>query len=189
VFPAYLLRVSPNTSAPYLTMISWHDLRWSVYQGFWPPYNRLPDEECLELDSEPEEKQRHEPSSVWPKTSSGWLLLLLVDLAIVLVLLHSLEPLITLLRLNDRLFSPKVTLPSSSTAHIGNCTRHSNRIPLILHQTTATDVIPEFWVQSQQSCQKAYADFEYKVRWSIFLKSRNNLCRRESSVLSRNMFI
>lgn len=143
-------------------MKSWHDLRCLVLPGLRPTYDKLRDEECLELESESECRHRHE-WGVWPKKATGWLVLLLVDLMIVVVLLHSLEPLITLLRVNEELFSPRVTLPSPSFSYTLNGTVQSNRIPFILHQTTATEDIPERWIQPQESCKKAYSDFEYKV--------------------------
>ncbi|UKZ57856.1 hypothetical protein TrVGV298_011717 [Trichoderma virens] len=48
---------------------------------------------------------------VSPVTAAVFLLLLLVDVAIVGLLLYSLEPLITLLRRNDEVFSPRITIP------------------------------------------------------------------------------
>lgn len=92
-------------------------------------------------------------------------LLLVVDLAIVGVLLYTLEPLITLLRRNEELFTPTVTLPLNGTAgasyYSGDLDRQ--KIPRILHQTTANSTIPDKWVKSQQSCKETYSDFEYKV--------------------------
>jgi hypothetical protein len=94
----------------------------------------------------------------------------MVNLATVVLLLHTLEPLITLLCLNEQLFSPRVTLPSPGgisslgNASLGNGTALSSRVPLILHQTTASEEIPELWIQPQKSCKKAYSEFEYKVR-------------------------
>lgn len=92
-------------------------------------------------------------------------LLLVVDLAIVGALLYTLEPLITLLRRNEDLFTPTVTLPLNGTAgasyYSGDLDRQ--KIPRILHQTTANSTIPDKWVKSQQSCRETYSDFEYKV--------------------------
>lgn len=146
-------------------MKPWQDLRWPLFPGFRPTYDKIHDEERLNLESDSESKQRHESSwNAWPTKTTGWLFLLMINLAIFVLLLHTLEPLITLLRLNEQLFSPRVTLPSPRISSIGNRTAQSNRIPLILHQTTATEEIPERWVQPQESCKKAYSEFEYKVR-------------------------
>lgn len=92
-------------------------------------------------------------------------LLLVVDLAIVGALVYTLEPLITLLRRNEELFTPTVTLPLNGTAsasyYSGDLGRQ--KIPRILHQTTANSTIPAKWIKPQQSCQETYSDFEYKV--------------------------
>ncbi|KAH6976697.1 nucleotide-diphospho-sugar transferase [Ilyonectria destructans] len=88
--------------------------------------------------------------------------LLLVDLMLVWLLLRSLDPLITLLRRNEELFSARVALSRTDTPGGG---RHSDRhnIPLILHQTCANETIPHKWVDSRQSCKEVYSDFEYKL--------------------------
>jgi hypothetical protein len=175
--------VSPyEQSILQATMKPWQDLRWSLFPEFRPIYDKLHDEERLDLESDSESKQRHESSwKVWPMKATGWLFLLIVNLAIFMLLLHTLEPLITLLRLNEQLFSPRVTLPRPSISSPGNKTAQSSRIPLILHQTTATEEIPERWIQPQQSCKKAYSEFEYKVRLFMFIASRDNVQRRQSS--------
>ncbi|CAK7269602.1 CSG1/SUR1-like protein [Sporothrix epigloea] len=90
--------------------------------------------------------------------------LLLIDLLIVVSLLVAFEPLITLLRRNEEFFAPRVVL--SGPANIDpwdQAADKPNGIPRILHQTTATEVIPEKWRDSQNSCKKAYKDFEYKL--------------------------
>lgn len=89
-------------------------------------------------------------------------LLLVVDLTIVGVLVYTLEPLITLLRRNEELFTPTVVLPLNGTAGASSFSG-DQKIPRILHQTTANSKIPEKWVKSQQSCIETYSDFEYKV--------------------------
>jgi hypothetical protein len=98
-------------------------------------------------------------------TKMAVFLLLVVDLTIVGVLLYTLEPLITLLRRNEELFTPTVTLPLNETAsasyYSGDLGRQ--KIPRILHQTTANSTIPDKWIKSQQSCVDTYSDFEYKV--------------------------
>lgn len=98
-------------------------------------------------------------------TKMAVFLLLVVDLAIVGMLVYTLEPLITLLRRNEELFTPTVTLPLNGTAgassYSGDLSRQ--KIPRILHQTTKNSTIPEKWIKSQQSCMETYSDFEYKL--------------------------
>lgn len=90
-------------------------------------------------------------------------LLLLIDLVIVGLLLQTFEPLITLLRRNEELFGSRVALNATYTPDARHQTTSSWKIPLILHQTTATETIPDQWIESQQSCKEAYSDFEYRV--------------------------
>ena len=92
--------------------------------------------------------------------------ILLVTIAIMSSLVWFLEPLIILVRKNDSLFRPEVPFvngdghpTTSASFESGN-----NMVPRILHQTYATDRIPDNWEASQQSCKLAYADFEYMVR-------------------------
>ena len=94
----------------------------------------------------------------------GTTTLLLIDLLIVVVLLIAFEPLITLLRRNEEFFSPRVVLSGPENIDAWDqAADKPNGIPRILHQTTATDVIPDKWKESQNSCKIAYKDFEYKV--------------------------
>ncbi|KAL6855651.1 nucleotide-diphospho-sugar transferase [Trichoderma novae-zelandiae] len=96
---------------------------------------------------------------------SAAFMLLLVDLSIVCLLVYSLEPLITLLRRNDELFSPRIVIPrndSWGSSHFDDDMSHP-RIPRILHQTTPNTTIPEKWAKSHHSCQETYADFEYML--------------------------
>lgn len=82
------------------------------------------------------------------------LYLLIADLTILGLLVYSLQPLITLLVRNEELFAPRPLEEWNQTQH---------PIPMILHQTTANEAIPDKWVQSQKSCKEAYSNFEYKV--------------------------
>lgn len=96
---------------------------------------------------------------------AGVFLLLLVDLTIVSLLLYSLEPLITLLRRNEELFSPRISIPRNDTfssLQYSDDLSHP-KIPRILHQTCANSTVPDKWVQSQRSCRETYSEFEYKV--------------------------
>ena len=90
-------------------------------------------------------------------------LLLLIDLMVVGLLLQIFEPLIILLRRNEELFGSRVALHTTYTPDARHQTTSSWEIPRILHQTTATETIPDKWIESQQSCKEAYSDFEYKV--------------------------
>lgn len=94
---------------------------------------------------------------------------------IVGLLLLAFEPLITLLRRNEELFGPRVTLSGPDTSDALPQTDRPNKIPRILHQTTATDIIPDKWVQSQRSCKEAYADFDYKVKYLCALETARRL--------------
>ena len=79
------------------------------------------------------------------------------------LLLWTFEPLITLLRRNEELFGSRVALHTPYTPDAPYQKTLSYEIPQILHQTTATETIPDKWIKSQQSCKDAYLDFEYKV--------------------------
>lgn len=126
-----------------------------------PNDNRY-DEERLKWRSETWRARRLRRLQL-PKLRKATLLLLLTDLIVVRLLFQAFEPLITLLRRNDELFKPQVSLASLRTSDVEDRRRRLNKIPRILHQTTATEAIPPQWVQSQRSCQQAYSDFEYKV--------------------------
>ena len=95
-----------------------------------------------------------------PRLKRAAVCLLLVDLVLVMLLVRSLEPLITLLRRNEELFGARFTV-----SHDAYSSKHStqHKIPRILHQTCANETIPSVWVNSQRSCKEAYSDFEYKV--------------------------
>lgn len=129
-------------------------------------YEQIRDEERFETESD--HVRRRQRTNRWVTLpSKAAVFLFLVNLVIIGLLLHTLEPLITLLRRNQELFSPRVVLPSPDISHGRNRTAGLNLIPLILHQTTATEVIPDHWIRSQKSCKQAYSKFEYKVYLSI----------------------
>ncbi|CAK7206812.1 CSG1/SUR1-like protein [Sporothrix eucalyptigena] len=121
-------------------------------------------------DSPSTQPHSHRPSSsnylyhIARRLRRGTTTLLLIDLLIIVLLLVAFEPLITLLRRNEEFFAPRVVLsgPANIDAWDGAANK-PNSIPRILHQTTATEVIPEKWRDSQNSCKKAYKDFEYKL--------------------------
>ncbi|KAL7793751.1 glycosyltransferase family 32 protein [Trichoderma ceciliae] len=127
-----------------------------------PPF----DEERQECDS-PSSCQRWSMKYLrFPRlTKVAVFMLLMIDLAIVGLLLYSLEPLITLLRRNEELFSPTVSLSHNDTSSVPHYSDDLGRakIPRILHQTCANSTIPEKWIQPQQSCRETYSDFEYKL--------------------------
>lgn len=139
----------------------WIKLHRLTSRTFHPKYEKIQDEERLETESGPPWRQRHTNHWIaWPSRAT---VILLINLVIVGLLLYALEPLITLLRKNKELFSPRTALPSSNVLDDRNRTGRSSHIPRILHQTTATETIPEQWVRSQKSCKQAYSDFEYRV--------------------------
>jgi len=113
----------------------------------------------------------------WPKNRSTFsgsrrvaACLLLFDLIFIGLLVHYFEPLITLLQLNQELFGHHVSLThQGETSDLHRPVEQT--IPRILHQTCASEVTPEVWVSSQQSCREAYADFKYKVGLSDSMNS------------------
>lgn len=120
------------------------------------------DEERLKWGSESWRAQRGRRLQL-PKLRRATFFLLLTDLMVVRLLFQAFEPLITLLRRNDELFKPQVSLARVRTSDVEDRTDRLNKIPRILHQTTSTETIPDKWVESQRSCQQAYSDFEYKA--------------------------
>lgn len=89
--------------------------------------------------------------------------LLLIDLTIVGLLVHAFNPLITLLRRNEELFGARLALPLD-TPFVDD-SHAEYKIPRILHQTSATTVIPDKWKESVEGCKEVYSKFEYKVRF------------------------
>jgi hypothetical protein len=98
-----------------------------------------------------------------PRLRKATVLFLLIDLMVVGLLLHTFAPLIILLRRNEELFGSRVALPTSYRSGSRHQMTSSGPIPRILHQTAATETIPNKWMESQKSCKEAYSDFEYKV--------------------------
>ncbi|KAJ5453416.1 uncharacterized protein N7458_004372 [Penicillium daleae] len=140
----------------------WRDLHRWASRGLQPTYDKLYDEERLE--EEPGLWWRHRQQKSWPAwPRKATVYLFLIDMVIVVLLLQALEPLITLLLRNEELFSPQVTLSSFNVSYVGNEAAQVNHIPQILHQTTATEQIPDRWMHSQHSCKEAYSDFQYKL--------------------------
>jgi mannosyltransferase OCH1-like enzyme len=143
-----------------------------VFQVYGTNNNKSYDEERLKWGAEPPGEQRRKVVLIKrPKRST--IILFLADVMIIGLLLHTLEPLITLLLRNEELFKPRVTFSGLEDANALHRTNGSRRIPRILHQTTATEIIPDKWVESQRSCKEAYRDFEYKV--SFFSNSEVNV--------------
>lgn len=118
-------------------------------------YTKVPyDEERLERDMASPWRLR------FPRLRRAFLILLVIDLTVFGLLLHLLQPLFLLLRKNQEMFGPTVHL----LEHDDNTPESwQPKIPRILHQTTATNEIPDMWVESQKSCKDAYSDFEYKL--------------------------
>jgi hypothetical protein len=132
-------------------------------------HNPLYDEESLNSSSWPWWDRRRKFMRI-KRPRKSTIFLFLVDVLVVVLLVHTLEPLITLLRRNEELFKPRVSLQGLANMNGLPEVNGSNPIPRILHQTTATDVIPDKWVESQRSCKEAYGgDFEYKVSFSLIL--------------------
>ncbi|KAK7415063.1 CSG1/SUR1-like protein [Neonectria punicea] len=117
-----------------------------------------------------EERLEWKSASVWstwpkkllrfPRLRSVAFVLLLIDLTILGLVVHTLEPLITLLRRNEELFGSRLAFTKDPLPYTENHP-DQHKIPKILHQTGATDAIPDKWIKPQQSCKDAYSDFEY----------------------------
>ena len=91
--------------------------------------------------------------------------LLLIDLMVLGLLVYCLEPLISLLLRNEELFGPRFTPSRNNNATSEAWSfQHRTNIPRILHQTSATELLPKEWVYPQNTCKDTYSDFEYKVR-------------------------
>ncbi|KAJ6105049.1 hypothetical protein N7486_003738 [Penicillium sp. IBT 16267x] len=120
------------------------------------------DEESLSMGAESSLEWRRKYLHIKrPRRSTSFLFLL--DILIIWVIIHRLEPLITLLRRNEELFKPKVNFSGLGGLDNLHGMNGSSHIPRILHQTAATNIIPDKWVESQASCKEAYGDFEYKL--------------------------
>lgn len=144
----------------------WRCLIYSASRGTSTNSNRLYDEE-RGLDWNSGLWRGRRLKHLWTlRPLKTLMLLLLTDLIVVGLLLQTLNPLIILLYRNKQLFNPHVVLSSHNTSDIWHQTNQSNNIPRILHQTTATEVIPDDWIQSQRSCKDAYSEFEYMVNLS-----------------------
>ncbi|KAI9164098.1 Mannosyl phosphorylinositol ceramide synthase SUR1 [Paramyrothecium foliicola] len=126
-------------------------------------YTKLYDEEQQGVNDKRSSSQTRRPQG--PRTIH----LLIIDAIIIILLVIAFWPLITLLRRNDEFFAPHVTL--SDKHDVKPVKGQNHTIPFILHQTTATENIPEKWVASQRSCKKAYSHFEYKVRYHLLYQS------------------
>lgn len=133
-----------------------------LFRGYRTRSDKSYDEERLGWGAEHSLERRRKSVRIG-RSRKSTILLLFLDFMVVWLLIHHLEPLITLLRRNEELFKPQVTLSGFEDGSNLESKNESNNIPRILHQTTATDTIPDKWVESQRSCMKAYGDFEYKV--------------------------
>lgn len=143
-------------------MIFWRRLHHWPFGAFNANNDKVYDEENLGWGSALLECPRQNFRLV-PKPRKATVLLLLIDLMVVGLLLQNLEPLIVLLRRNEELFGSRVALHTTYSPGARLQTTTSYDIPRILHQTTATETIPDKWMKSQRSCKDAYSDFEYKV--------------------------
>lgn len=141
-----------------------------LFQGRNAGGNKSYDEECLNQRAEHFSRERRRNYMRIKRPRKSTIFLFFLDITITWLLIHHLEPLITLLRRNEELFKPRVTLSTLEDLDSLHGMNKSSHIPRILHQTAATEIIPDKWVQSQASCKKAYGDFEYKVR--IYENSR-----------------
>ncbi|KAF5003156.1 hypothetical protein FDECE_10301 [Fusarium decemcellulare] len=124
-------------------------------------YERIHDEEHQEGESTSyQTRPRKRPR--FTCLSRTAICLLLADLVLFCLLLHTLWPLISLLLHNQELFPAQVTVTSNDTSEAFHIPKRP-QIPRILHQTCKNDTIPKMWAESQKSCLKTYSDFEYKL--------------------------
>ncbi|KAJ4153589.1 hypothetical protein LMH87_010072 [Akanthomyces muscarius] len=126
-----------------------------------PRYESVPDEEAGDSSRSRPYRRRSRTRLLLPRQRKAAALLLFIDVLIVVTLVVVLEPLITLLRRNDDLFTPKLNLHGVAAAPDLPGVKH--KIPRILHQTTPNDTIPDKWVESQRSCKEVYKDYEYML--------------------------
>ncbi|KAM3454212.1 hypothetical protein NHJ13051_007109 [Beauveria bassiana] len=125
-----------------------------------PRYEAVPDEETGDSSPSRPYRRRSRTRLLLPRQRKAAALLLFIDVLIVVALVVILEPLITLLRRNEDLFTPRLTLPSTAAPETPG---GKHKIPRILHQTTANDTIPAKWVESQRSCKEVYKDYKYML--------------------------
>ncbi|KAJ6134807.1 mannosyl phosphorylinositol ceramide synthase sur1 protein [Penicillium sp. IBT 18751x] len=123
--------------------------------------NKTYDEERVSWGAEYSLERRRRSMRI-QRPGKSTILLFLLDVLVIWLLIHQLEPLITLLRRNEELFKPQVTLSDQEDLNSLHKMHRSSRIPRILHQTASTNIVPDKWVESQASCKEAYGDFEYK---------------------------
>ncbi|KAF5540145.1 glycosyltransferase family 32 [Fusarium mexicanum] len=124
-------------------------------------YERLYDEEHIELES-PSYKRCVPKRFKFPRFRKLTVYLILSNLIILGVLIHSIRPLITLLIRNNELFAINFSVDHAAQPDAFQ-RPDGKKIPRILHQTAPNSSIPEIWATSQQSCKEAYSDFEYKL--------------------------
>lgn len=135
------------------------------FRGYSTKGDKSYDEEHLGWGAEHSLERRRKSVRI-RRSRKSIIFLFLLDFMVIWLLVHHLEPLITLLRRNEELFKPQVTLPGFEDQSNFN-------IPRILHQTAASDTIPDKWGESQRSCKETYRDFEYKVRLYLHYKRAN----------------
>lgn len=133
-----------------------------LFQGRSSNSYKSYDEERLSWSAEHVSREQRRKAMRIKRPRKSTIFLFLLDVMLIWLLIHDLEPLITLLRRNEELFKPQVTLSDLEDTWPEMNT--SSHIPRILYQTAATNTIPDKWVKSQASCKEAYGDFEYKVR-------------------------
>lgn len=140
-------RSATGSHAGYKPLYDEERLQWEASSGLstWPKKLRLPR----------------------PRLRKGTVILLLIDALVIALVVCAFEPLITLLRRNEELFSPRLTLPEHAPDQ-----HRPHTIPRILHQTSATTEIPDRWMAAWQSCKNTYKDFEYKVGFLDCIESQ-----------------
>ncbi|KAF2841595.1 glycosyltransferase family 32 protein, partial [Patellaria atrata CBS 101060] len=89
------------------------------------------------------------------------LIFLIINIAIIGFLVHSVWTLITLLFVDgseDAISRAELPAPNSALV-----SERPQLIPKIIHQTYKNSSIPEVWQEAQQSCIDLHSDYEYKL--------------------------
>ena len=101
----------------------------------------------------------------------GLLVFLVVNLIVVAFLVRSVFTLLTLLVEDasaDAIHRAEIPAPGS-----GLIDTRPQLIPKIIHQTYVNESIPVHWQLAQQSCIDLHSDYEYKVRHTSLIDSRD----------------
>ncbi|KAF4998992.1 hypothetical protein FGRMN_2791 [Fusarium graminum] len=124
-------------------------------------YKRIDDEEQRSSASDSPYELLLPKVSRYTKITRKAVWLLIADLVLLGVILHTLSPLISLLQHNQELFPARFRV---TAGHVSKTLTPGDRqIPRILHQTTKNETIPAIWAESQASCLEVYSGYKYML--------------------------